>query len=512
MKTLLFVDHAFHTSTASSQFFIDLLKRRFDVKIAHIDPPSNIAEETIALAASADVVVIWQMDYIAPVFLALGVPTIVVPMYDGSATMPDLHWIWSAKAQFVNFSFTLHHRVAGLGNQSFLARYFTPVVSQSERATFKAGLKAFLWQRRPEHGISAPAIMKLLDGQIESLHVHNAPDDPNLDTRAYKVSSSSSCAVTQTSWFPNAADYHAALARANVFIAPRRAEGIGMALLEAMSRGMLIVACDEPTHNEYISNWLNGILYNPDNAHVVTVTIDQAESLGHLAYETARIGRQNWELQALDILDLVDNCKAPKKIDIPDISAFSQALSSSYYSGITAYTTFMLNNADLLASMSGRSVAEYINGGVSSAPGQQIVDRERADDPWLEGARIPLESGRVEIYVSSGRLEHVGGAAWVTGHGCEFRFRTDPLAAAYSNLKLRVMVPAGIGSQSLIVTLNDWTLGVRDVPEGTSEVNFDLPLHIQSGSSTLRLQATTVGQGVAGDRLVSFGINEILFS
>ncbi|MET3781265.1 hypothetical protein ABIC32_001910 [Brevundimonas sp. 1080] len=512
MKTLLFVDHAFHTSTASSQFFIDLLKRRFDVKIAHIDPPSNIAEETIALAASMDVVVIWQMDYIAPVFLALGIPTVVVPMYDGSATMPDLHWIWSAKAQFVNFSFTLHHRVAGLGNKSFLARYFTPVVSQSERATFKTGLRAFLWQRRPEHGISAPAIMKLLHGQIESLHVHNAPDEPHLDTRAYKVSSTSSCTVTQTSWFPNAADYHAALAQANVFIAPRRAEGIGMALLEAMSRGMLIVACDEPTHNEYISNWLNGVLYNPDEAHSVTITADQAESLGHLAYETAKIGRQNWELQALELLDVVENCEAPSKLDIPNIAAFSRALSTSYYSGITAYTTFLIKHADLVGSMSGCPVATYIPVGSNGASSPHDMHHERGDAPWLEGARVPLTPGRADAYVSSGQLEHVGSAAWVTGHGCEIRFRTDPIATAFSNLKLSVMVPAGMGSQTLIATLNEWTLGVRELAEGASEVNFDLPLHIQRGYSLLRLQATTVCQGVSDDVLVSFGINDILFS
>ncbi|WP_082064352.1 glycosyltransferase [Brevundimonas sp. KM4] len=512
MKTLLFVDHAFHTSTSSSQFFIDLLKRRFDVTIVHINPPSNIAEETILRARSADVVVIWQMDYIAPVFLAIGVPTIVIPMYDGSAAMPDLHWIWSSKAHYVNFSFTLHHRIAGLGNQSFLARYFTPVVAQNERATFESGLKAFLWQRRPEHGINAPAVMKLLDGQIKSLHVHNAPDDPDLDTRPYKVPSNSSCAVTQTSWFPKAADYHAALSQANVFIAPRRAEGIGMALLEAMSRGMLVVACDEPTHNEYIANWQNGILYNPDSSQSVNVSLDEARSLGRLAYETAVIGRQNWELQALEILEIVDNCEAPEEVNLPSISDFSRALSTSYYSGITAYTAFMLNHADLIATMSGHRIKDYLPFGSSHATAHEIAGQELHDAPWLETSRVPVAGGRIKPYVATGRLEYAGGTAWITGHSCELRFRTDPLANSISSLKLGVVVPAEINNQSLIVTLNGWTLGIKDIPSGSSEVWFDLPLHVQRGSNLLRLQATIVCQGVADDHLVSLGLDEILLS
>jgi len=299
MKTLLFVDHAFHTSTASSQFFIDLLKRRYDVTIVHIAPPSNMPAETLELAAGVDVVVVWQMDYIAPVFLALGVPTVVVPMYDGSGSMPDLHWLWSSRAQFVNFSFTLHHRIAGLGNRSVLARYFTEPVPEAQRARFDDGLNAFFWQRRPEHGINAPALLRLLDGQIDSMHVHNAPDDADLDMRPYKVASSANCKITQSNWFPTAEGYHEALSRANVFIAPRRAEGIGMALLEAMGRGMLVIATDEPTHNEYIANWVNGILYDPDATP--SIVIHGAETMGAMAYETARLGRQQWNLSLIHI-------------------------------------------------------------------------------------------------------------------------------------------------------------------------------------------------------------------
>lgn len=512
MKTLLFVDHAFHTSTASSRFFTDLLKRRFDVKIAYVDPPSNIAAETLALAASADVVVIWQMDYLAPVFLSLGVPTVVAPMYDGSATMPDLHWACSAQAQYINFSFTLHHRIVGLGNRSFLARYFPSPAPEDDRATFDEGLKAFLWQRRPEHGINAPAVLRLLEGQVRSLHVHNAPDVANLDMRPYKVTSTSACEVTQTKWFPKAEDYRAALGRANVFIAPRRAEGIGMATLEAMARGMLIIAGDEPTQNEYVSNWLNGILYNPDEVQSIRVDKDAAEVMGMLAYETVRSGRQQWELQALDILALVESGPPTEPVDIPDLASFSEALSRAYYSGVRSYTAFMLNNADLMSRLAGRELQGcFDEAGQRLSPDHDARDTA-TDKPWLEEGRVPLWPKQSDRYLTAGALERAGRTAWLRGHCAEFQFRADPLTAAFSTLTIRLELPAGLQRQQLVATLNNWTLGIVELNPADETVGFDLPLHVVKGSNTLRIQAAVVGEGAGVQGFASLGLNEIRFS
>lgn len=90
----------------------------------------------------------------------------------------------------------------------------------------------------------------------QTIHVHNAPDieDP-ADWEPFGCSS--------LSYFSNdGASYRQALSRSNVFICPRFTEGIGMAMLEALSKGMLVIAHDEPTANEYISHRVNGILLN----------------------------------------------------------------------------------------------------------------------------------------------------------------------------------------------------------------------------------------------------------
>jgi len=55
-------------------------------------------------------------------------------------------------------------------------------------------------------------------------------------------------------------DYLALLYRANIFIAPRGVEGVGVALLEAMASGCCVIGYDNTTMNEYILHNQNGFL------------------------------------------------------------------------------------------------------------------------------------------------------------------------------------------------------------------------------------------------------------
>jgi glycosyltransferase involved in cell wall biosynthesis len=48
--------------------------------------------------------------------------------------------------------------------------------------------------------------------------------------------------------------------RANVVVAPRAREGVGLVLLEAMTRGCCVFAFDAPTMNEYVTSGRNGVL------------------------------------------------------------------------------------------------------------------------------------------------------------------------------------------------------------------------------------------------------------
>jgi glycosyltransferase involved in cell wall biosynthesis len=52
-----------------------------------------------------------------------------------------------------------------------------------------------------------------------------------------------------------------ATASANLVVAPRNAEGVGLTFLEAMARGCCVFGYDAPTMNEYISDGNNGVLF-----------------------------------------------------------------------------------------------------------------------------------------------------------------------------------------------------------------------------------------------------------
>ena len=126
MKNIVFFDHAAHRQTRSSDFFVDILRQAFDVEIRYVEAERILLPKTLAIDPAADLVVLWQLDYLAPFFLAQHRRTVVVPMFDGSGTLGDSHWLASRGARFVNFSYNLHTKLVRLNCTSFLARYFPP--------------------------------------------------------------------------------------------------------------------------------------------------------------------------------------------------------------------------------------------------------------------------------------------------------------------------------------------------------------------------------------------------
>lgn len=354
MKKIVFVDHGFHRKTKSSAFFIDVLRNRFDVEILYLSPEGVVGADVLEASARADLVVLWQMDFLAPVFLAQGKPTIVIPMYDGSGGQGELHWLMAKGARQINFSLAMHHRVRMLGCPSLLARYFPEPVAEEDLPRFDT-LSAFFWQRRPDEGIDVDLVDALLGTEIDALHVHAVADVPwSVPVRAH---GGRAYALSTSHWLPAKSDYAALLARANTFIAPRRAEGIGMALLEAMARGMLVIAHDEPTHNEYVSNWVNGVLFNLHGKPGSLPVRHQAATLGRMAWETVREGHRQWLASIPALLDWIDTAPTPTPVSV-DLEALLLDAWFSYYASPDEYTAFLRRNVALMAKLSGLSFSQ----------------------------------------------------------------------------------------------------------------------------------------------------------
>lgn len=508
---ILFIDHIEHSRTRSSNFFIELLRGFFDLEIRYVNPDDPTAID-VNVAPDIDLVLVWQADFLAPIFLVQGIRTVVVPMYDGSSTLADLHWIWSHQARFINFSRRLHSRISYLGQQSLLVKYFKPPVAENERADFSDGLRVFLWQRRPEEGINLNAIERLMGGQVRSIHIHDAPDNKGLDTGSYLRPTRGDYALTTSRWFQNPGDYFEVLDRCNVFVAPRLSEGIAMTVLEALSRGMLVLAADAPVHDEYISNWVNGVLFNPEDITEGGSFSDVAP-LGRMAWRTAQDGYENWIKAEPKIIDFIKSTPAPKPVPDIDVSAMKQGLVRAYGGGHDAYRSYLVAHMQDITRMSGSPRAAHVgsSGDYMSASPSLAETVVRQDAPWLENNRLDVDAAMRGRHNILGSFQSHDGSFWVVGYGAMIGFSLDPSLGEVGELRMEYRLPPSqIEAVKLCITMNGMTLWMGELPEREGTLIAPIPAEALKVCNMLQLQSDKLAFG-CGPCAVSIGLKHLEF-
>ncbi|MGN8097862.1 glycosyltransferase [Methylobacterium sp. 22177] len=446
MKNLLFVDHKFHQITKSSEFFLEILRRRFFVDQFFVDPDIGDNEELMEKAGAADVVVVWQMDYLASAFCALGKPTIVIPMYDGSSTMPDMHWALLRKATFINFSRAMHERVRLMGCKSYLAKYFVPPCSRKDLVDFDK-INIFFWQRRPDHGINIQLVDRLLGETCDRIHLHDAPDiDLGHDN---EIAGERAYDLTRSSWFSSKAAYEEVLRGCNVFVCPRAAEGIGVAMLEAMSKGMVVIANDQPTNNEYISNWVNGILFNIGGEVNKISLRDQSARLGYSAWKSVDYGFRIWNDNIEAMLDAVDSASANDPIG-GNPSDYLRALSSSFSGGQQEYIRYIQSSAHNMGEFTGGSLDDVaiLLGGIPNESNRFSVPSISTDRTLAVS-----ENDCPFLYEGWSSYEN-GGFRWIEGKYAAVRFSDVPSPEIQCLKFAAKSVTTAGGQQFLSVNLN----------------------------------------------------------
>ena len=229
MQRIAFIDYAYHQTTRSAEFFVDLLRDRFDVTVYYDGIQSQSFVNDVMLA-KFDIIVLWQTEYLAPYFIAAGKRVVCIPMYDGAGAAPNHYWHHMRQARHINFSHRLHNHVCGLGLTSLPVQYMMNPADVTPVSDYSSARVVF-WQRRPEHGLTAARIRRIV-GPEASLHVHNAPDIASPEQ--FPAHGANTVSHFDLDRNPLAD----AMNEANVFVCPRMTEGIGMAMIEAMARGL----------------------------------------------------------------------------------------------------------------------------------------------------------------------------------------------------------------------------------------------------------------------------------
>jgi len=314
-------------------FMREILSEQFSVSLIYVDPEAfDFAKIKAEIAKEVDensIIYVWQLDFLLHLALSFGRPVLCSPMFDGSGELPDIHWELAKDVNFINFSLYLHEKALSSGAKSIYAKFYP---KPEEPVEFGQGLRGFFWRRRPEHDLDIKLIDRVFGSQMSSFHIHNDPDTKvgeaiHVDTTKLKYP------VTFSNWFSDVADMHKLVAGFNFYVAPRTSEGIGLAFLEAMSKGMIVAALDAPTHNEYITNGLNGILFNKNSKDVGHIA--NPERIAHNARKTVTLGYENWCDFRNVLLRFIQNAKASAQPYVQPIAI--ENLIGAYVKGTKKY-------------------------------------------------------------------------------------------------------------------------------------------------------------------------------
>ncbi len=297
-----YVGHSFHDKSRSTTFLLDILREVGEVATFTSDPDTDDAskdDELLAqLAGGAfDCYIFFQTEYVAQRLRPLVKKQfIIIPMYDGAVGRSDRFWQQFVGARFLSFSRVHHEHLVSLETRSASFQFFPEQQVVPDRDFEKP--QAFFWERRPDQAVNLRVVLQLCqDVGISSLHVHAAPDFARLARTTPRAAGSRAgdMTITRSQWFERREDYEA-ISRAPLFyFAPRLQEGIGMAALEAMSAGQIVVAPDRPVMNEYISHGTTGILYDPARPKIdLPLDIDTLARISQAARRKVEFGRSDW--------------------------------------------------------------------------------------------------------------------------------------------------------------------------------------------------------------------------
>lgn len=308
--SLAFVDHSYHRRTRATDFLVAALEREFRV--------DRYWDEAWQGGPKTELAALNQHDYQAVLFFQIGHyfsswmlrglrcrNLISVPMFDDVGHQDDGFWIRQRRYRHLSFSGMIHQSLVRLGIPSLRIQYH-PDPNRFEPTTDFSTLRGFFWQRTP--GLVWPTIRKLMgEVRFDHFHLHAAADPPGFDPPLPTPEECNRHGITRSDWFDDRSQFTAVCGGSNIYFAPRRTEGIGMAFLEAMAAGKCVVAPDHPTMNEYIQHGKTGLLYDPDRPK--PLDFRQAPEIGAAARAAMISGYRRWQQQVPALVEFVANPK-----------------------------------------------------------------------------------------------------------------------------------------------------------------------------------------------------------
>lgn len=300
-----FVDDLVHKTTSSTVFLEDLLKQRFDVKRFWGSGTMHFPKKNIDAINEyePDMVLFFQRQPFYPFMRKIKCKNIVfVPMFDQNSIKQK--YLIGFHHAFLNL-FGIK-RIKGLmfskKDYSIFSKFFDCLSVQYYPKPVKKNtckdLNVFFWERVEtiDYAYVKHNLVNL--NNVNSFVLKQSPD-PN----QHPVERGSKWKLKVVKGWLDNKDYLKLLDNTSVGIAPRLNEGIGHGFLELMARGICVVAHNESTHNEYIVNGWNGVLFDYYNP---VVDLSNWREMCDNAYKSIELGYASWLLDKERILNYLE--------------------------------------------------------------------------------------------------------------------------------------------------------------------------------------------------------------
>lgn len=296
---IVFVDHSFHTKTKSNTFFINYLKKFFEVEIVLDDswmgkdfPDLSFIDEKYLG------VIFWQsIPSLNELKKIKNDNLIFVPMFDGYENSSYFFWRQYERLKIINFSRVLHNKLSRWGFNTYYLQRFPKPVKEIKWGDPK---KIFFYNR--VENININTVKALIGDENFKIHIHKTID-PNQKFIKPTKTDEIKYSITYSEWFENKEDKWKLAQESAIFIAPRITEGIGQGGLEAMARGRAVVAVNAPTMNEYIINHVNGYLYDINNPQ--QIDFSDVKNIQLNSYNFIKDGYKNWLRERKRIVEII---------------------------------------------------------------------------------------------------------------------------------------------------------------------------------------------------------------
>ncbi|MDR3666846.1 MAG: glycosyltransferase [Ignavibacteriaceae bacterium] len=303
---LLWVDHSYHKKTLSTNFLKEILEKIFSVNIFWDDYWRGGESLPVQEINKYDYVFFFQTLLPFSKLKQITAKIIWVPMFDGDP-LSDKFWycLSSLPIKIISFSEYLHKKCLQYNIQSLPLKYYLqPAFSENIP---KSGKHYFFWYRG---SLRLSDIKGLIDPQNVDSFVYRSAPDPYFkeevlsqeDIQNYKLQ------IIRDVKLDSRGKYLELLKKSNIYFAPRKIEGIGISFLEAIAIGMVVVAYNNGTMNEYIKHEYNGYLFDSDDHQInfenLNIVLNNSKS-------TAQKGWEKWENDKITINDFIleDNYK-----------------------------------------------------------------------------------------------------------------------------------------------------------------------------------------------------------